>query len=84
VNTDQWSAYFHAASAELAKMHSHISNPANLLLVRELYDGMALVISSQHGTSEFLEYVLEDLAPEGQAQVRLAVQRAHARLGLTQ
>lgn len=65
-------------------MHSHISNPAHLVLVRELYDGMALVISTQRGTSEFLEYVLEDLAPGGQAQVRRAVRRAHERLGLSQ
>lgn len=65
-------------------MHSHIPNPATLALVRELYDGMTLVIAAQRGTSEFLELVLQDLAPGGQAQVRRAVRRAHERLGLTQ
>lgn len=65
-------------------MHSHISNPATLALVRELYDGMALVISTQRGASEYLELVLQDLAPGGRAQVRQAVRRAHERLGLTQ
>jgi hypothetical protein len=65
-------------------MHSHISNPATLALVRELYDGMALVISTQRGASEYLELVLQDLAPGGAAQVRRAVRRAHERLGLTQ
>ena len=65
-------------------MHSHDSNQTKLVLARELYDGMAMAISAQRGASEFLEYVLEDLAPEGKDQVRLAVCRAHDRLGLTQ
>jgi hypothetical protein len=65
-------------------MHSHASNQAKLVLARELYDGMAMAISAQRGASEFLEYVLEDLAPGGKDQVRLAVCRAHNRLGLTQ
>jgi hypothetical protein len=65
-------------------MHSYTPNPATLALVRELYDGLAMVIATQHGASEFLELVLQDLAPGGRTQVRRAVRRAHERLGLTQ
>jgi hypothetical protein len=65
-------------------MHSPSSNQTNLVLVRELYEGMTVVISAQRGVSEFLEYVLEDLAPGGDERVRVAVRRAHQRLGLTQ
>jgi hypothetical protein len=65
-------------------MNSHASNQNNLVLVRELYEGMTVVISAQRGVSEFLEYVLDDLAPGGDERVRTAVRRAHQRLGLTQ
>ena len=75
---------FYYAPVELAKMHSHTSDPAKLVLVRELYDGLTMVISAQRGASEFLEYVLEDLAPGGKEQVRGAVRKAHRRLALTQ
>lgn len=65
-------------------MHSRKNGENKLVLVRELYDGMAAVIAAQSGVSEFLEHVLADLAPEGQERVRVAVRRAHSRLGLTQ
>lgn len=55
-----------------------------LSLVRELYDGMGVVITAQRGVSEFLEYFLTELAPDGVPQVRRAVKRAHDQLGLTQ
>lgn len=66
------------------QMSSQEYNENNLVLVRELYDGMTLVIAAQSGVSEFLEYVLSDLAPDGQERVRVAVRRAHSKLGLTQ
>jgi hypothetical protein len=65
-------------------MTPNINGPPRLALVMELYDGISVVISAQRGVSQFLEYVLDDLAPDGQEQVRRAVRKAHGRLGLTQ
>jgi hypothetical protein len=57
---------------------------ANLECVRELYDGMAIVIKRDGRISEFIEYVLRDLAGGNVSSVSLAVRRAHDRLGLSQ
>jgi hypothetical protein len=56
----------------------------DLECVRELYDGMAIVIKRDGRISEFLEYILRDLAGNDVTSVSLAVQRAHERLGLSQ
>lgn len=52
--------------------------------VRELYDGMAIVIKQDGRISEFIEHVLRDLSGGEVVNVRVAVRNAHNRLGLTQ
>jgi hypothetical protein len=56
----------------------------DLECVRELYDGMAIVIKRDGRISEFIEYVLRDLAGGSASSVSMAVRRAHDRLGLSQ
>lgn len=56
----------------------------DLECVRELYDGMAIVIKRDGRISEFIEYVLRDLAGGNVSSVSMAVRRAHDRLGLSQ
>lgn len=52
--------------------------------VRELYDGMAIVIKVDGRISEFIEHVLRDLSGGEVLNVRVAVRNAHERMGLTQ
>lgn len=56
----------------------------DLECVRELYDGMSIVIKRDGRISEFLEYVLRDLAGDNVPSVSMAIRRAHDRLGLSQ
>jgi hypothetical protein len=63
---------------------SDCTEPIDLCHVRELYDGMAVVIRRDGRISEFIEYVLRDLSGGDVATIRIAVRDAHNRLGLTQ
>lgn len=56
----------------------------DLECVRELYDGMSIVIKRDGRISEFLEYVLRELAGGDVPRVSMAVRLAHERLGLWQ
>lgn len=63
---------------------SNTNEPTELHHVRELYDGIAIVIRRDGRISEFVEHVLRDLSGGDVSHVRMAVRAAHARLGLTQ